>query len=325
MVGYDTLSDYQRDAYVPAIESAYLLLEYISPATGRLSETWLEYINDAKRRANLYKDMSRMMVSLARLPQPHIGSFRFNTADGTISLSGRPMFCSMMLFENGGTPHSIQPGETYNCTDAFASDLLSLHDNHFIHDPHTVRGEDDARERMAIRALLRTVMHYFILLEKRSGPFPVQFTDLRQRNIFVDDQWNVTCLIDLEWISALPVELFSVPYWITNCSIDEIVGDQYKVFYSERRKFVDIMEQQIDATTATQQSFSILDLMKRNWDSKAVWFWTCLRSISGWLFVFEDQYHNKIFLTAKLGCRFEANVFFLAGRIRSLCTDQTRR
>ncbi|KAK0716955.1 hypothetical protein B0T26DRAFT_751088 [Lasiosphaeria miniovina] len=29
--------------------------------------------------------------------------------------------------------------------------------------------------------------------------------------------------------------------------------------------------------------------IKYSWSSKAVWFWACITSINGWLFVFEDH------------------------------------
>ncbi|PNY27307.1 Aminoglycoside phosphotransferase [Tolypocladium capitatum] len=48
-------------------------------------------------------------------------------------------------------------------TDSFASDMLTLYNNHLLHDPHAVRHEDDARERITIRTLLRAVMHYYTM------------------------------------------------------------------------------------------------------------------------------------------------------------------
>jgi hypothetical protein len=36
------------------------------------------------------------------------------------------------------------------------------------------------------------------MMQHRHGPFPLQLTDLHASNIFVDEDWNITCLIDLE-------------------------------------------------------------------------------------------------------------------------------
>ncbi|KAH6869234.1 hypothetical protein B0T10DRAFT_418812 [Thelonectria olida] len=289
LLHYPLLSNYIHDASAPAVGTAYMLLEYIGPETGKmLSHTWTRHMHDAGRRARLFQGMARIMLSLARLPQPHIGSFQFNTSDGTITLSNRPLTCTMMIFENSGTPRTIQPCQMYQTTDSFASDMLTLHDNHLLHDPHAVRHEDDARERMTIRTLLRAVMHYFILSDRRNGPFLLQLTDFHQSNIFVDDDWNITCLIDLEWICALPAEMLSVPYWLTNCSIDSIIDEEYGAFDEARQVFLAIMDEE-NRSIRMEHDIQITSTMRDVWVSKGVWFWACLRSLNAWLFVFEDH------------------------------------
>ncbi|RDA91278.1 hypothetical protein CP533_6325 [Ophiocordyceps camponoti-saundersi (nom. inval.)] len=286
---YPLLSNYRRNVSVPAIDTAYMLMEYIGPETGQmLSCTWPLHRHDTDRRARLYRGMSRIMLSLARIPQPRIGSFRFNTADGTISLSNRPLTCTMMLFENSGTPRTMQTGQLYQNTDGFVSDMLTLYDAHFLHDPHAVRNADDARERMTIRTLLRAVAHHFISTERRDGPFLLQLTDFHQSNVFVDDEWNVTCLMDLEWICALPADMLSVPYWLTGCSIDTIVDDEYATFDEARREFLLIMDEEAGNVPA-EHGLCVTSVMRSVWESKGVWFWACLRSINAWLFVFEDH------------------------------------
>jgi len=141
---------------------------------------------------------------------------------------------------------------------------------------------------MAIRALLRTVMHYFISTDRRDGPYLLQLTDFHQSNIFVDDDWNLTCLIDLEWICALPVDMLSVPYWLTDCSIDGIIDDEYGVFDEARQAFLAIMDEEARRIPA-EHDIDITSTMRHAWESKGVWFWACLRSINAWLFVFEDH------------------------------------
>uniref|UniRef100_A0A1Y1L4W5 Uncharacterized protein n=1 Tax=Photinus pyralis TaxID=7054 RepID=A0A1Y1L4W5_PHOPY len=286
---YPLLSNYARNASAPAVGTAYMLLEYIGADTGEmLSCTWTQHMRDASRRARLFQGMSRIMLSLARLPQPHIGSFKFNASDGTIQLSNRPLTCTMMIFENSGTPRTIQQHQLYRSTDSFASDLLTLYDNHLLHDPHAVRHADDARERMTIRTLLRTIMHCFILSDRRNGPFLLQLTDFHQSNIFVDDDWNITCLIDLEWICALPVEMLSVPYWLTNCSIDGIIDEEYGAFDEVRQAFLAVMDEE-NRSVRMEHNIDITSTMRDVWESKGVWFWACVRSINAWLFVFEDH------------------------------------
>ncbi|CAM1502555.1 Fc.00g045390.m01.CDS01 [Cosmosporella sp. VM-42] len=289
LLRYPLLSSYTRNTSAPAVGTAYMLLEYVGPETGKmLSLTWAHHMHDAVRRARLFRGMARIMLSLARLPQPHIGSFRFNTSDCTVTLSNRPLTCTMMLFENSGTPRTVQPRQLYQSTDSFASDMLTLHDTHLLHDPHAVRNEGDAQERMTIRTFLRAVMHFFILPDRRSGPFLLQLTDFHQSNIFVDDDWNITCLIDLEWVCALPVEMLSVPYWLTNCSIDGIIDEEYGPFDEARQAFLTIMDEEVKSMQL-EHDIQITRTMRDVWVSKGVWFWACIRSLNAWLFVFEDH------------------------------------
>jgi hypothetical protein len=57
---------------------------------------------------------------------------------------------------------------------------------------------------MAARVVLRALLHRHIGRERRAGHFLLQLTDLHQSNVLVDENWEVTCLIDLEWLCSLP-------------------------------------------------------------------------------------------------------------------------
>jgi hypothetical protein len=131
-------------------------------------------------------------------------------------------------------------------------------------------------------------MHHFVPPDHRHGPFLLQLTDIHQSNIFVDDDWNVTCLLDLEWICALPAQMLAVPHWLTDCAVDDIVGAEYETFDQVRRKFLSAMDQEIK-TSRLAHDVPITRTMQDSWSSKAVWFWLCIMSINGWLFVFEDH------------------------------------
>ncbi|KAK3364970.1 hypothetical protein B0T24DRAFT_652204 [Lasiosphaeria ovina] len=234
LLSYPLLSSYSRDPYTPAVGTAYMLLEYIEPETGQmLSATWDQHRHDPRRRTRLFHGMARIMLSLARLPQPHIGPFRFNSKDGTITLTNRPLISTTIVLENSGTPRTMQPRQLYQSPGAFATDMLTLHENYLLHYRHAARDDEAARERMTIRTLLRATMHHFILPDRRNGP-----------NILVDEDWNVTCLIDLEWICALPVEMLAVPYWLASCSIDNTIEDEYGPFDEARQAFLAAMDEE---------------------------------------------------------------------------------
>ena len=220
-----------------------MILEHIGPETGQmLSTTWGTHRNDPFRRQKLFRRMSRMMLSLANIPQPRIGSFQFH-ADGTITLTNRPLSCSAIILENEGALRSIQRNETYTCTEPFVADMLTLHENSFLSNPNAAFDAEDCRAHMAAGALLRMLSHHYVERKRRNGPFYLQFTDLHESNIFVDEQWNITCLMDLEWVCALPAEMLSVPYWLTGHGIDEIVDDNLHEFEEVRREFMKIFRE----------------------------------------------------------------------------------
>ncbi|CRK42141.1 hypothetical protein BN1708_008672 [Verticillium longisporum] len=291
LFGLSLLSNYHPSSCPPTSKVGHMLLEYIRPDVGQmLSTTWESFKDKPQRSRRLFKAISRLILSLARAPQARIGSWRFNPDDCTISLTNRPLMVSTMTFEHSGTPRVIQQDQTYCCTDSFVADTLTLYDEYMRHNPHAVADEEDAYERMAMRTLLRACSHHFLMRELRQGPFILQFTDLHQSNIFVDSDWNITCLVDLEWICALPTEMLSVPYWLTGCSIDEIVGEQYELYDATRQTFLSIMDEE---RTAKQKELTLI--LRNLWESKGVWFWASLKSLNAWHFLFQDHILPKFF------------------------------
>lgn len=50
----------------------------------------------------------------------------------------------------------------------------------------------------------------------------MSFTDFNQSNFLVDEAWSVTCVLDLEWMCLLPIEMCGIPSWLTNKAVDKI-------------------------------------------------------------------------------------------------------
>lgn len=225
LLGYKTLSRYAAHSASLHLPAAYMLLEYVGRDTGRLlSDTWSEYRRDQNKRRTLFRGLACVILSLTRVPQPRIGSFRFN-ADGSVTLTNRPLPCCVAILENGGAARAMPSDETYSCPEPFVADILALHDRAFLAQRNAIFDTADCRGQIAARALLRTVSHFHVSRERRAGPF-----HLHASNLFVDDDWNITCLIDLEWISSVPAEMLAVPYWLTGRGIDELVGDELVQF-----------------------------------------------------------------------------------------------
>lgn len=189
-----------------------------------------------------------------------------------------------MILENDGALRTMQKNDTYSCTDAFVSDTLTFHDHRFLSQPNAVYSDNDCRGQMAVKVLLRVLSHDYIKRELRDGPFLLQLTDFHASNILVDEQWNVTGLIYLEWICALPPEMLEVPYWLTGCAIDQIKGEKLDRFAQVRREFMREFKEEEQATKA-KHSITLSNVMQDMWESKGVWFWHCVSSVNAMYFL----------------------------------------
>lgn len=253
-----------------------------------LSNTLNVHREDPTRKQNLFRGMARLILSLARIPQPRIGSFRFHN-DGTVTLTNRPLSCTTVILENDGVPRIMERNDTYTCTEAYVSDMLTLHDNRFFSQPNAVHDKEDCRLQMAVKALLRTVSHRFFKRELRNGPFLLMLTDLHASNLFVDDEWNITCLVDLEWVCSLPAEMFAAPYWLTGLAIDEVV-EKLDEFNEVREEFMNAFEEEeLKFAAGKEHNISLSKVMHDMWDSKGVWFCHCLTSVNAMYALFEDH------------------------------------
>ncbi|KAF9768344.1 hypothetical protein IL306_014378 [Fusarium sp. DS 682] len=263
-----------------------------------LSNTLDKYRADPERRQNLFHGLARIMLSLARIPQSRIGSFQFHN-DGTVALTNRYLSCSLAILENDGAPRSIQRNDLYSCTDSFVSDLLTFHDGRLLTQPNAAFSENDCRGQTAVMSLLRAISHRHIKREHRSGPYPLKLTDINPSNIFVDHDWNVQGLIDLEWICATPVEMLDVPYWLTGCSIDEIRGKEYAKYDQVRQEFMSVLEKE-EREATMEHGIPVSRTMGEMWDSKGVWFWHCLTSVDAMNFLLEDHLCPSGYLSSEV-------------------------
>ncbi len=289
LLRYPVPSQYTPNPAPHTLRTGYLLLEYIEPSTGQmLSNTWGKHQEDPARKQNLFRGIARLILSLARVPQARIGSFRFHD-NGTVALTNRPLSCSTMILENDGAPRIIQRDDTYMCTDAFLSDMLTFHDHRFLSQPNAVYDEQDCRGQMTVKALLRALSHNYIWRESRNGPFMLQLTDFHASNIFVDREWNIKCLIDLEWMCSLPVEMLTVPYWLTGRGVDQLRDEYLDEFDKVRKEFMHIFEEEEQKIMVKEHSISLASVMRHMWESEGVWFWYCVGSVNAMYSLLENH------------------------------------
>ncbi|CAK7220079.1 hypothetical protein SCUCBS95973_004035 [Sporothrix curviconia] len=257
----------------PLEETGYMILENLSGAQfGRQ----LPYVvprdrplhklcdDEPVKTRNLCRDLSRIMLSLARVPQPRIGAFWVCLADGTIRLNGRPATCDMAISESEGAARTIALDTTYASADRYVADLARFHELGFRARPNAALDKEDAQLQMAIMVALRAVAHHFVDAgaADNCGPFLPYLSDGNAGNILVDGDWHVTAIFDLEWLFAAPVAQLQPPLWLTWDSIDHV---------------------------ALQEDTPLSDAMEANWTSERTWFYLALSSVDGMTHIYNRR------------------------------------
>lgn len=91
LLGYPVPCRHMSRQFVRTLKTGYLVIDYIEETHGRmLSESWEELRHDKNRRLNLFSDLSRIILSLAQLPLPRIGSLTIDK-HGVLCLLNRPL------------------------------------------------------------------------------------------------------------------------------------------------------------------------------------------------------------------------------------------
>ncbi|KAI9848894.1 MAG: hypothetical protein M1837_006410 [Sclerophora amabilis] len=269
----------------------YLLTDFIEERDGSmLTKTWEQRRQDKTLQANLFRDLSRIILSLGHLPLPRVGSFTIDDG-GFVSVTNRPLTLGLHKMENDDIPIDIPRHLTYSTTESYVLDLLHCHRMRLTHQPNAVHSRHDGVNQVSAMTVMETVFSHFFDRRLRYGPFVLTLTDLHHSNIFVDDQWHITGVVDLEWACTLPLEMQHPPYWLTSQSVDTIDVDLYDQI---RLDFMDIFEQEERKLHLKEQGHGKevcrrADIMRKGWESKNFWYCLALWSPTGLHYLLYDH------------------------------------
>jgi hypothetical protein len=279
LLGYPAPSPFvQRQTNLSSELGAYLLIDYIEETEGEmLSNTWKDQCADKNLRTNLFRGLSQVLLTLSHIPLPRIGSFIIDDG-GFLRLANRPLTVELQDLENECIPVDIPRDRTYCSVDSYIDDLISCHDNRLRHQPNAINNAPDCMGQMSALALMRTLSPQFFDHNFNNGPFIFRLTDLHASNILVDKDWNITCLIDLEWAASLPLEFMQTPSWLTSQAVDEIDAEAYNTL---REEFMEIFENEEEKLSADKRHLRYSSVMKNSWNSGVFWYILALRSPTG--------------------------------------------
>ncbi|KAI4150040.1 MAG: hypothetical protein LQ341_001187 [Variospora aurantia] len=284
LFGHAPLSPYLRGRNLSRLKYGFLLISYIERHDGiMLLETWEDQQHDKAKRTNLFRGLSQIMLSLSRIPLPRIGSFTLDD-QGVLSLTNRPLTLRLHELENEGVPTGIARSDTYTSIEPYTLDLLGYHESLLRHRPNSINSKLDCEAQMAVLAGMRAVLPHFIERGLRNGPFQLTLTDFSRANIYVDKDWHIKFIIDLEWACSLPVQMQNSPYWLTNRGVDQLQGHDFTEYKDMHDEFMEAFEKEERLQhTGLPEGVNAphTRVMRRSWDSGGFFYFHALDTTVG--------------------------------------------
>ncbi|KAF1953794.1 hypothetical protein CC80DRAFT_450310, partial [Byssothecium circinans] len=196
-----------------------------------------------------------------------------------------------------GVPTNIARDQTYLTADEYLLDLLACHDNRIQYHPNSVLHESDGESQLSALTIMRSIVRHFASRDFNHGPFVLTLTDLYHTNIFVDSEWHITKIIDLEWACVRPAEMLRPPHWLTDRDVDDINGEDLEEYCTELDEFMEIFEAEENRFADTGMSYA--NLLRNIWKNGKFWYFAALDCPRG-LYVIFDDHIQTIFATLDL-------------------------
>jgi hypothetical protein len=118
----------------------------------------------------------------------------------------------------------------------------------------------------------------------RIPPWAVRLTstDLHPSNIFVNEDWRIISLIDLEWACSPPIELQTPPYWLCGRLVDGIEREHLEVFERRINEFINPFEEQHSNPVQAE-------IMGSCWKRGSFWYVQAVNTAKGLLRIFTEH------------------------------------
>lgn len=254
---------------------AYLLMNFVEGKP--LATNWIEKWGDNTMRRNLVRGLSQVLLTLSRTPLPKIGSFVIDD-NGFLHLINRPLTLMLQDLENEGIPVPIPKNQTFSSVDSYVNALLACHDSRLRYQPNGAVCSGDCVKQMTALAVMRMIALHHFDPSLNHGPFVFGLTDLYPQNIFVDQDWNITCILDLEWAASLPLEFMQVPAWLSAQTVDRIETNE---FDTQRKDFMAVFEKEEEKLPAAEYGLRRASILNDSWKRGTFWYTLALGSPTG--------------------------------------------
>lgn len=207
MIPLPRVHAYGRDAELTKTGTGtriFLITDFI---LGRpLNKKLLNEASEEHRR-NFYSGLIDVLAELRRLEFPLIGSLMPNSNDSPDPVLGPVISMSAAMLR-------LSPRQTFASANDYMAHQFGLVSAFFSRPVCDLTVDEIKQEVFALHGL-KPIFHQIIDPRLDKGPFVLSHMDLRSANIIVDESLRIQGIIDWEFTSTVPRQVFTPPSWIT--------------------------------------------------------------------------------------------------------------
>jgi hypothetical protein len=201
---------------------------------------------DPTLRSHLYTQLADIFIQLRHCEFPHIGSLTLDPADDQtpIFARNRPLSIDINDHEVGGLNAAsiIGPNRIFTTAIDYIYIQTQLVFNQFEKQQNSIYYESDARYHLYGLHQFRSMLMGWLKREYNEGPFILKHGDFRRSNILVDQDMNITAVLDWEWSRTVPVQMFVPPTWLTGSDIHGVLGIWSILYMEDLAMFRDVVK-----------------------------------------------------------------------------------
>ncbi|OAA51237.1 Aminoglycoside phosphotransferase [Beauveria brongniartii RCEF 3172] len=269
------------------LDVGYLLMQTIESGK-MLSLSWDDKYKDTRLQDNLQRDVARVMLSLASAsrPLPCVGTFRVDNR-GYLRLDNRPLSIQSTIQENEGIPVNSHRRRIFTSVKDFVLHHIDAFSNRLLHQPNGIESRGVAHTQMASLAGATALFPQLFRREFNNGPFVFALTDLHRSNILVDDEWNIVCIIDLEFACSWPAEFVQPPFWLGGEAMDEVTITSFAALHEGFIGHIEHEEALLPSTRRGQEPLSAI--MRQGWKLGTFWITLAVMHSIAFTEIFYDR------------------------------------
>jgi Phosphotransferase enzyme family len=281
-----------------------------------LDSVWNTISQSEELRKKFFGQLSDIVIQLSGLQFDKIGSLKlheYNVQVCIISIQslmyktkeqlsgsfGRPLTSHVNDLERVGIDATSDCNSTFHSTTSYFDYLAELHFRRLRFQPNSIYDEEDGYWKFVARICMRELARRLVSSEFDLGPFVLMHGDLTQQNILVDEDYNISGIVDWEWSATVPIHLFlAIPPALRPHKIPspaELNGPEKELFLRDVGEYLECFRAR---ETLVSTTCPLSSIMSEDWKSGKYWFHSALMNLWDldypfWEYVFPRQFPDK--------------------------------